>query len=64
MGRDVSRRIATRPCSRVVLVSCDPPTLARDLRVFVDNGFRLRRVIPLDVFPQTPHVETVVLLTR
>jgi 23S rRNA (uracil1939-C5)-methyltransferase len=64
MGTDVSRRIAAQPCARVVLIACDPPTLARDLRLFLDGGFRLRRVIPLDVFPQTPHVETVALLTR
>ncbi len=60
----VARRIAARACERVVIVSCDPATLARDVRVFIEHGFRLLRVIPVDLFPQTPHVETVAVLAR
>lgn len=47
---------------RVVYVSCHPGTLARDLRVLLAGGFCLRRVQPLDLFPQTFHVESVALL--
>jgi 23S rRNA (uracil1939-C5)-methyltransferase len=48
---------------RLVYVSCDASTLARDLRVLADGGFTLRSVQPIDMFPQTYHAETVSLLT-
>jgi 23S rRNA (uracil1939-C5)-methyltransferase len=49
---------------RVVYVSCNPATLARDLRVLEDGGFKTIEVQPVDMFPHTTHVETVCLLTR
>ena len=47
---------------RIVYVSCNPSTLARDLRALAGFGYHIRRVQPLDMFPQTSHIETVVLL--
>lgn len=48
----------------VVYVSCDPATLARDLKIFEQNGYKLLEYTPFDLFPRTSHVETVALLEK
>jgi len=49
---------------KIVYVSCDPATLARDVKVFAAAGYGVAAVRPVDMFPQTGHVETVVLLSK
>lgn len=49
---------------RIVYVSCDSATLARDLKFLCENGYVLKKVRPVDQFPMTVHVETVVLLSK
>jgi 23S rRNA (uracil1939-C5)-methyltransferase len=49
---------------RVVYVSCDTATLARDLRLATAKGYRIDRLIGFDMFPQTAHLETLVRLVR
>jgi len=59
---DTLSALAGLHSQKIVYVSCNPATLARDLRTLADFGYRIKRVQPLDMFPQTSHIETVVLL--
>ena len=56
--------IAKSSANRVVYVSCNPATLARDCKYLAEHGFSLSSVRPVDMFPQTCHVECVVLMVR
>lgn len=56
--------LASIAAKRLVYVSCDPATMCRDLVALNDEGFQVRRIQPVDMFPQTHHIETVVLLEK
>jgi 23S rRNA (uracil1939-C5)-methyltransferase len=64
LSRKIVRRVLEAAAERIVYVSCNPTTLAPNAREFVDAGYRLRTVRPVDMFPQTPHIECVALLER
>jgi 23S rRNA (uracil1939-C5)-methyltransferase len=64
LSQKVVRRILEAQPARIVYVSCNPTTLAPNAAQMVDVGYRLERVRPVDMFPQTPHIECVALLER
>ncbi|MCS6845878.1 MAG: 23S rRNA (uracil(1939)-C(5))-methyltransferase RlmD [Caldilineales bacterium] len=63
-GPEVVRHLARLGVPRLLYVSCDPATLARDAKLLLAAGYRLEQVQPVDLFPQTFHVETLALFTR
>jgi len=64
LSQKVVRRIIEAEPQRIVYVSCNPTTLAPNSAQLVEAGWTLRRVRPVDMFPQTPHIECVALLER
>lgn len=64
MAREALDAIAEASPSRIVYISCDPATQARDLKVFLAAGYELDRFVTADQFCQTSHVECVVLMSR
>jgi 23S rRNA (uracil1939-C5)-methyltransferase len=63
-GPRVIEAVIARKIGRLVVVSCDPATLARDARQLIDGGYDLLDVQPIDLFPHSYHIETVALLRR
>ncbi len=64
LSKKVIRRVIECGARRIVYVSCNPTTLAPNASQLTDAGYTLRRVRPVDMFPQTPHVECVALLEK
>jgi 23S rRNA (uracil1939-C5)-methyltransferase len=64
LSKKVVRRLTECAAARIVYVSCNPTTLAANAAQLAEAGYRLRRVRPVDMFPQTPHIECVALLER
>ncbi len=64
LSRKVVRRVVEAGPKRIVYVSCNPTTLAPNAAQLAEAGYALRRVRPVDLFPQTPHIECVALLER
>ncbi len=64
LSQKIVRRIIEANPRRIVYISCNPTTLAPNAAQLVEAGYALRRVVPVDMFPQTPHIECVALLER
>ena len=58
------RELAKSAVKKIAAISCNPQTLARDLHILIDGGYRLKSVTPVDQFAFTPHLEAVALLER
>lgn len=59
----ITAAVATKP-QKIVYISCNPATQVRDLQLFMKKGYRFHEISPVDMFPQTPHVESVTVLER
>jgi 23S rRNA (uracil1939-C5)-methyltransferase len=64
LSQKIVRRVIEASPRRIVYISCNPTTLAPNAAQLVEAGYALRRVTPVDMFPQTPHIECVALLER
>jgi 23S rRNA (uracil1939-C5)-methyltransferase len=64
LSQKIVRRIIEAEARRIVYVSCNPTTLAPNARQLADAGYALKAVQPVDMFPQTPHIEAVALLEK
>jgi 23S rRNA (uracil1939-C5)-methyltransferase len=64
LGARASQLLAALRVKRIVYVACDPATLARDVRFFLDFGYQVEQVHLIDLFPQTFHLESVIRLVR
>ena len=64
LSKKIVRRLLECQAPRIVYVSCNPTTLAPNAAQIVEAGYTLRRVKPVDMFPQTPHIESVAVLEK
>ncbi len=58
------KSVVQNKIEKVVYISCNPATFARDMKFLAENGYILKKITPVDMFPQTAHIETVALLSK
>jgi 23S rRNA (uracil1939-C5)-methyltransferase len=64
MHPDMSGYLHKLKPKKIVYVSCNPTTQARDAQVLTENGYKIKNTVMVDMFPHTPHIETVMLLSK
>ena len=64
LGKPVTKELLRIGAKRVTIISCDPPTLARDLQALTAGGYAVESMTLVDLFPQTYHMETVTKLVK
>ena len=64
MHPDMSGYLHKLKAKKIIYVSCNPTTQARDAQVLTENGYKIKNSVMVDMFPHTPHIETVMLLSK
>lgn len=64
LDKEVVKTIANADIEKIVYISCNPQTLARDIKRFMDKGYELKKIKAVDMFPQTMHVEAITLIQK
>ena len=64
LDKEIIKTLAKTEIENIIYISCNPQTLARDIKRFMDRGYKLEKIKAVDMFPQTVHVETVALLSK
>jgi 23S rRNA (uracil1939-C5)-methyltransferase len=64
VSKTAMQAVVRHGARRIIYVSCDPPTMARDARRLLDGGYSLAAFTAFDLFPNTPHVETLAVFDR
>ena len=64
LDKEIIKTLAKTEIENIIYISCNPQTLARDIKRFMDRGYKLEKIKAVDMFPQTMHVETVALLSK
>ena len=64
LDKEVVKTIANADIEKIVYISCNPQTLARDIKRFMDRGYKLEKIKAVDMFPQTMHVEAIALIQK
>ncbi|MSS77143.1 23S rRNA (uracil(1939)-C(5))-methyltransferase RlmD [Anaerococcus sp. WCA-380-WT-2B] len=64
LSKEIIKTISKTNIEKVVYISCNPQTLARDINRFQNNGYKMKNIRAVDMFPQTMHVETILLISR
>jgi tRNA/tmRNA/rRNA uracil-C5-methylase (TrmA/RlmC/RlmD family) len=64
MHPDMTNYLHKFKAKKIVYVSCNPTTQARDVQILSDNGYNIKNAVMVDMFPHTPHIEMVMLLSK
>lgn len=64
LDKEIIKTIAKSNIEKIIYISCNPQTLARDIKRFIDRGYKLEKIKAVDMFPQTMHVETIALIQK